>query len=122
MIGRPSGVKPSMPDHDRTIVADAMIGKIEIAASADMRSCSNRISETLVSRFGVPRRPPPITTVPLAICLNDKGLPIGPPTTASQKWGIRAVTSIIGATASIGAFSPSWRANSPAQAPAQLRR
>jgi hypothetical protein len=39
----------------------------------------------------------PTTTVPLGICLNESGLPAAP-TTASQKRGIRWVTSIMGAT------------------------
>ena len=103
------------------MVAPRMIGKTAMAASAVFLSSAKRISERLRSGSARPRRPPPpMTTVPLAICLKESGRP-AEPTTASQKCGICAVTIIIGAIGSSGTGSPSWAATSPAQAPAQLR-
>src|SRR5690625_5546588 len=64
-------------------------------------------------------RLPPINTVPLSNCLNDKGRPSAP-STGFTKGATLCVTISINPLVVAGVFSPNCAANSLPQAPAAL--
>ncbi|MNY25238.1 hypothetical protein D3C86_1590070 [compost metagenome] len=77
------------------------------------------VNEVPSFRHGLPEIPPPITSEPTALCLNDNGLSM-PITTGSINGLTLPVTIMLNASTLIGNSSPNCAATWEPQAPAQL--